>query len=438
VTTHSRIVRLGCYAIACLGVACESSSSEPPSGGSGSAGVGATGGGGLGNTAGKGTGGGSAGSGSPGGKGNGGAGGGGASNAGTSAAGVSGRGGSAGASAAGTGNSGGGEAGVAGGPTGDSLTDRHPDEASLLTDPAVIFHDDFEQGWGRWDAPDGDTDHLVIETDGGAAHAGSGYLRSTVTEADLDAEEYISSSTRVTFPTRVDTLYWRFYARFVGVAPTPHHWVRVAAGTEGYDSSGLANTVPPGDEGFWFDFDANLDDQFNLYVYWHEMRSGRCNDGSTTPGCDGDQGSSYHYGNTFAPAEQEPFARDTWLCIELMAKANTVGSSDGSLAFAVDDAILGDFRPGYPDGTWLRDSFHPGGCEFSACTDPVSFEGFEFRTSADVRFKSVFLDAYYERETTAERRAELEGRGLTVSSEQTILYDDVVVATTRIGCGKFP
>jgi hypothetical protein len=262
-------------------------------------------------------------------------------------------------------------------------------------------------------------------------------LRSTVTEADLEAEEYISSSTRVTFPTRVDTLYFRFYARFVGVAPTPHHWVRVAAGTEDYDSSGLANTVPPGDEGFWFDFDADIDDRFNFYVYWYEMRSGRCNDGSATPGCEGDQGTTYHYGNTFAPEEQAPFARDTWLCIELMAKANTVGSSDGSLAFAVDDVILGDFRPGYPDGTWLRDSFHPGGCDFSACTEPVPFEGFDFRSSADVRFKSIFLDAYYERETTAARRAELEDRGLTVSSEQTIFYDDVVVATTRVGCGKF-
>jgi hypothetical protein len=68
----------------------------------------------------------------------------------------------------------------------------------------------------------------------------------------------------------------------------------------------------------------------------------------------------------------------------------------------------------------------------------VPFEGFEFRTNAEVRFKSIFLDAYYERNTTADRRAELEERGLTVSTEQTIFYDDVVVATERIGCGNFP
>ena len=40
--------------------------------------------------------------------------------------------------------------------------------------------------------------------------------------------------------------------------------------------------------------------------------------------------------------------------------------------------------------------------------------------------------------TYAQKREELESRGLTVSDEQTILYDDVVVATERIGCRVAP
>ena len=64
--------------------------------------------------------------------------------------------------------------------------------------------------------------------------------------------------------------------------------------------------MPNGDEGFWFDLDANDDDVFNFYVYWYRMRSGRCNDGSATPGCAGDQGSTYYYGNVFRPPEQTP------------------------------------------------------------------------------------------------------------------------------------
>jgi hypothetical protein len=100
----------------------------------------------------------------------------------------------------------------------------------------------------------------------------------------------------------------------------------------------------------------------------------------------------------------------------------------------INDTLVGSYGPSTPNGTWLRDSFHENGCEFSACTEPAPFEGFDFRTSSDVRFKEFFLDAYYERDTTANRRANLEERGLVVSGEQTIHYNDVVIATERIGC----
>lgn len=321
-----------------------------------------------------------------------------------------------------------------GGP--DTLSDRYPQDVGIGGDPAVLFHDDFESGWGRWDGPTADTQHLTIEDDAAVANAGARYLRSTVTTQQLAADMYISSSTRVTFDRRVDELYWRFYARFPNIAPNPHHWVRTAAGDESWNQSGLANTVPPGDSGFWFDFDIDNDNAFNFYVYWHEMRSGRCNDGTAVPGCAGDQGSTYYYGNVFQPPGQPAYPQDAWVCIEIHAKANTVGTSDGELAFYVDDRLVEHYRQGNPIGTWLRAQFHTGGCSFSACTAPAPFEGFDFRTSDDVGFKSLFLDAYYERDSSAAKRAVLEGRGLTVSDEQTIYYDDVVAATERIGCRR--
>ncbi len=124
------------------------------------------------------------------------------------------------------------------------------------------------------------------------------------------------------------------------------------------------------------------------------------------------------------------------MCIEIHAEANTVGASDGSLAYWIDDAPIVDYREGSPDGTWLRAQFHIDGCEFSACTDPAPFEGFDFRSSDEVGFKAFMLDAYYERDSSARRRTQMEERGLTVSDNQTILYDDVVVATERIGCRR--
>lgn len=317
-------------------------------------------------------------------------------------------------------------------PDGESwLRDRYPGDEGLAADAAVLFFDDFEEGWGRWDAPEADTDHLFVEE--GDAHAGSHFLRSTVTEAQLAEEQYISASPRIGF-TRTDTLFARVHVRFPVVAPNPHHWMRFAAGTESFSSSGLANTVPDGDQGFWFDFDATTDDRFNFYVYWYGMRSGRCNDGSATEGCEGDQGTTYYYGNVFQPREQQPFPRDRWFCLEIEAHANTVGNSDGSLRYYLDDELVGAYGPGYPEGTWLRSSFHEGGCDFAACTPPAPFAGLDLRTSEDVLFKEFFLDAYYERDSSTNRRAEMEANGLTVSSEQTILYDDIVIAKERIGC----
>ena len=314
-----------------------------------------------------------------------------------------------------------------------TLSERHPGDAGLTEDPSVLFHDDFEAGWGRWNSPDADTAYLTMQSDAATAHAGSGYLQSRVTRQDLEETMYISSASKISFE-RQEEIYWRFYARMPEVAPNPHHWVRVAAGNEAWNSSGLANTVPAGDEGFWFDLDINNRDVFNFYTYWHQMRSGRCDDGSATPGCEGDQGSTYYYGNTFRPPTQTAYPRDEWFCIELRAKANSVSQSDGELSFWINDELIGDYRPGNPNGTWLRDSFHTDGCEFSACTAPEPFEGFDFRTSAEVGFKSVILDAYYERGSSQNKRAALEALGLTVSDNQIIFYDDVVVATERIGC----
>lgn len=323
-------------------------------------------------------------------------------------------------------------------PVPGSLSEKYPGDVGLAQDPAVLFFDDFETGWGRWEAPTADTQYLHHLSDATLAHGGTQLLRSTVTKTDLDAQQYISASPRFTFSKRVDRVYWRFYARFKGIAPNPHHWVRVEAGDASYGSSGLANTVPPGDKGFWFDFDVNNDDVFDFYVYWYKMRSGRCNDGTAVPGCAGDQGTTYYYGNTFRPPQQTAFARDKWVCIEMMAKTNTVGSSDGELAFWIDGKLVDEYKPGHPDGTWLRDQFHTGGCTFSACTPPKPFTGFDFRSSAEVRFKRIFLDAYYQRDTFASKKAALEAKGLTVSDEQTIYYDDVVVATQRIGCKTAP
>ena len=231
----------------------------------------------------------------------------------------------------------------------------------------------------------------------------------------------MSSQIQFVFPNSVETVYWRFHAKFVGRTATPHHWVRMAAGTPDFQSDGLANTVPDGDKGFWFDLDARPGDIFAFYVYWYKMRSGRCNDGTAIPGCAGDQGTTYHYGNNFVPANQYTFPRDKWFCLEIKASANTIGRSDGSLALWLDDTLVGEYKPGSPRGRWLRDNFFTWGQYYRPDQD---FEGFDFRSSPAVQFKRVVLDAYYQENTLP----------AVAPDTQEIHYDDVVVATSRIGC----
>lgn len=116
-----------------------------------------------------------------------------------------------------------------------------------------------------------------------------------------------------------------------------------------------------------------------------------------------------------------------------MAKANTTGTRDGELAFWIDGVLIEHYKTGNPSGTWLRVTFHIGGCTYSACAPPVPFEGFDFRSSSDVRFKQAFFDAYYERGLFADKKVAIQATELLVSDESTIYYDDVVITTKCIG-----
>jgi hypothetical protein len=319
------------------------------------------------------------------------------------------------------------------------LRDRHPGDEGLADDPAVLFFDDFESGWGRWDAPSADTAHLFVETSD-VAHAGARQLRATVTHDQLRDDMYIGAAPRVLLSRPVPDLYVRLHARFVGIAPNPHHWIRFAAGDAGFSSSGLANTVPPGDQGFWFDWDASLENTFSFYAYWFRMRSGRCNDGTAVPGCAGDQGTTYYYGNTFVPPDQAEggFERDQWICLELGMHVNTVGESDGALEAWIDDVPVGRFGPGEPVGTWLRDQLPPWRLLVQRLHRARALRGLRVpqrgRRALQGALPRRLLPA---RHLGEDSRDELViARAHTVSESSTILYDDVVAATERIGCRR--
>ncbi len=120
----------------------------------------------------------------------------------------------------------------------------------------------------------------------------------------------------------------------------------------------------------------------------------------------------------------------------MMTKVNSAGNTDGEVALWLNNQLVGDYAQGSPVGTWLRDSFNTwgpydgpmtaigsNGQKFS--TGPAPFGGFSFATSSSVLMKSVTLGSYWQSDDPQLANS---------PSAETILYDNIVLATQRIGC----
>jgi hypothetical protein len=185
----------------------------------------------------------------------------------------------------------------------------------------------------------------------------------------------------------------------------PSPWPIVSAGnrTDG-DVSFWTGIEPYGDAWRW-----------DFYTYWMEMRSYENDDGT---------GSTF-WGNSFLRNDGDPdfgpigpsVRRGEWVCMEMMVKVNDIGATNGEQAFWIDGELIRDggqiishLGPGFPNGSWLRDKWSP---------DPGGepFEGFRWRTAADLLVNYVWLYVYTEED----------------SYDIPVWYDDVVVATQYIG-----
>jgi hypothetical protein len=152
------------------------------------------------------------------------------------------------------------------------------------------------------------------------------------------------------------------------------------------------------------------------YLYWMHMRSWEANN---------PMGSSA-YGNTVVHRNDFATDDDRWHCVELMVRLNDAPDSaaGGELAFWLDDALMYHYTDTAPMGYWIRDKFCPGDADRRSCTDyaPPEDQRFQevlnlqWRNSLDLRLNYLWLQNYVS------------------SGTGTVDFDDVVVATARIGC----
>jgi hypothetical protein len=322
----------------------------------------------------------------------------------------------------------------AGSPGPATLSQQYPGDTFDLAHPALILATSFEDGTTGWNLSSYTNDTWQVVQDASQAAHGDRALKFGFTLSGLQSRGAASVQATARFPLPASgTYYLRYYMRYGTGTARPHHGNNTRVHAPGFDQGGTAGLRPEGDQRFNTTIDLEPDGKQFFYTYWHEMRSGRCNDGSATPGCAGDQGVTYYYGNVFKPPSQTPVDRFEWHCYELKLRANTPNQYDGEQALWIDDVLVGEFKTGTPLGAWLRAAFFTEG-EWGTGDRQVPFEGYNFRTSSAVNQVRVTLEIYQQWDTMTQRRADTPDK----AEEQAVFYDDVVIASQRIGCRVAP
>ncbi len=280
--------------------------------------------------------------------------------------------------------------GIAAGYQGDVGIDAHP---------SVIFFEDFEdpnvdvlgQGWDT--VSRADTLSLTSDVPAAAAPGSQGLEMAVPPGSGITGVTLYKS-----LPNQQGSVHVRYYAKYndrsdyhhtgmwMGGFNPPTQWPQGTAGITPNGSDFFHNALETTNGGL----------ELEQYAQWPGMDCWM-----PTPSC---------YGNHMMRGGRPSVSSDEWNCIELMLKLNTPGQSDGEFAVWINDALIQHTRPGSPSfersgtGWWTLD---PGG-------EP--FPGFNWRNTADLGLNWVWLDFYVD------------------SGPSSMSWDQVVVATERIGC----
>jgi predicted amidohydrolase len=303
----------------------------------------------------------------------------------------------------------------------DSIAAKYPGDVGIEKDPRVVFAENFERASldelkKRWETVT-QPETMTLEED---VPAGSGGKRSLMM-AHIGGKSSGGHLYRRLQPG-YDKLYGRFYVKFDPDCAPIHHFGTNLGGNFPATPwpSVRAGTPPAGDKSFWVGVEPfGKSWVWDYYTYWHEMR------GSPPRG--------QTWGNSFVRDSKLKVERGRWNCVELMVKLNDLGDTNGEMAFWLDGKPVSHLGKGFPKGKWTYDKFTPdeGGAgvrwnhaksgpeRFTVPDGGAPFEGFRWRTAADLKVNYVWLYLY-----------------ITQSSAghvSRVWFDDVVIATDYIG-----
>jgi hypothetical protein len=337
--------------------------------------------------------------------------------------GVSGRAGSAASAGAPSGTGGAAGESTSGGSAGTAstseptLSDDYPGDVGLEGDPDVVWAEAFEQAsveefLERYDSYQ-NAGGMLLDASTPAGSSGQTSLRLTSIASGENATDFYKN-----LGDGYEELFVRYYARYEANAPWHHTGVWIGGYAPASDwPNPQAGLRPNGDDRFSVSLEPmgrGPPPRLDFYNYWSTMHSWM----------EEPMGDTAYYGNSLIHAPSL-VARDAWQCIELHIKLNPdpATSAGAELALWVEDELIVRFTDEGPLGYWIRDKFCPDAAVGTECTDYRPAEpdlvplDLRFRSSDALKLNALWPQNY-----------------ITDEGGGSVWYDDLVLATRRIGC----
>ena len=235
---------------------------------------------------------------------------------------------------------------------------KHPGDAGIAADPAVIFADNFEDDATpadlkrKWSGVFGDQDMRITEVPA-AVHSGRKALQITMPRQTSPH----SSGLQAVFADEHDTVFLRYYSKFEkgfdypsgvschnGADISAHYYTNGA--TPGQRADGHNKFLVAYEDEIGYRGPAAVPGPLNVYCYHPEQRDNFGDhflpSGSVMPYSPtlGNHGS---FGAEFVPRTDIVPELDRWYCFEFMVKSNTAGRRDGRIACWLDGTLIADF-----------------------------------------------------------------------------------------------
>jgi hypothetical protein len=300
-----------------------------------------------------------------------------------------------------------------------TLSEKYPGDRGIGTDSAVVLYEDFDEGSlaaviGRYDSySNGGGMALVIDRPAGSPSRYS--MRLTAGGFLHPATDLYKS-----FGVGYDELFIRYYSKYIGLGPWHHTGVWMGGYnpplSHPYPRAGLR---PTGNDLYSIGLEPIINlpgTPLDLYTYWRGMHSWK----AKPIGMQGE-----YYGNTLLHDPEFRLQSDRWECYEIHLKLNPDPADGAGAVLEVweNDILIRRFNDHGPFGYWVRDKFCPADKAGTECT-----------TYRPPHPSLVLLDQQWRSAAALKINYLLAQNYNTATTDSSMLLDDIVVATQRVGC----